>query len=112
MKLPNLEHAVVDSAKVRDYLLSPAHPVGRAKARFFAALGFSHDAWPAFREALLAHAQGEAELAERSPHGQKYVVRGIPQGPAGQAASVVSVWIVLASEAAPRLITAYPGEAP
>ena len=112
MKLPNAEHALVDPAKVRDYLLSPEHPVGRAKARFFAALGFSRDGWPVLREALLAHAQGEAELGEGSPYGQKYAVRGILQGPAGRAAPVVSVWIVLTGEGFPRLVTAYPGEAP
>jgi hypothetical protein len=33
--LPNSERAIVDEAKVRDYLLSPSHPVGRFKAAFF-----------------------------------------------------------------------------
>jgi hypothetical protein len=41
VQLPNPDRAVVDDAKVRDYLLSPSHPVGRFKAVFFAALGFS-----------------------------------------------------------------------
>lgn len=112
MRLPNVERAVVDPAKVRDYLLSPEHPVGRAKARVFVALGFSRDAWPILHEALLLHAQGEAELGEESPFGQKYAVRGMLQGPSGRSAQVVSVWIVLIGEAFPRLVTAYPGEAP
>ena len=112
MKLPNAEHAVVDPAKVRDYLLSPEHPVGRTKARVFAVLGFRRAEWPALRDALLAHALGEAEPAGGGPHGQKYAVRGILRGPAGREAPVVSVWIVLAGEGAPRLVTAYPGEAP
>lgn len=34
-KLPNAEQAVVEPAKVRDYLLSSAHPVGRFKAVVF-----------------------------------------------------------------------------
>ena len=37
MKLPRAEHAVVEDAKVRDYLLSREHPVGRFKAAFFGA---------------------------------------------------------------------------
>ena len=41
MKLPNASRATIDAAKLRDYLLSPAHPVGRFKAPFFAALGYS-----------------------------------------------------------------------
>ncbi|GJG85381.1 hypothetical protein tb265_05620 [Gemmatimonadetes bacterium T265] len=43
MKLPNAERAVVDPAKVRDYLLSPDHPVGESKARFFATLGLTRE---------------------------------------------------------------------
>jgi len=43
VRIRNAEHAVVDPAKLRDYLLSPEHPVGRAKARYFTALGFASD---------------------------------------------------------------------
>jgi len=53
VQLPNPDRAVIDDAKVRDYLLSPSHPVGRFKAVFFAALGFSQADWPALRDALL-----------------------------------------------------------
>ena len=53
MGLPNADRAVVEDAKVRDYLLSPTHPVGRFKSVFFAALGFSANQWPVLRDALL-----------------------------------------------------------
>ena len=43
MKLPNAARAIVDEAKVRDYLLSPEHPVGRFKARVFRAAGYERD---------------------------------------------------------------------
>ena len=39
MRLPNSDRAVVADAKVRDYLLSQSHPVGRFKSSFFVALG-------------------------------------------------------------------------
>ena len=45
MKVPQAELAVVDPAKVRDYLLSPEHPVGRFKATFFGSIGYSRDDW-------------------------------------------------------------------
>jgi len=45
MKMPGAEKAVVDEAKVRDYLLAFKHPVGRWKAQFFASLGFRADNW-------------------------------------------------------------------
>jgi hypothetical protein len=51
--LPNADRATVAEAKVRDYLLSPVHPVGRFKAVFFFALGFSREHWELLRDALL-----------------------------------------------------------
>jgi hypothetical protein len=112
MRLPHAEHAEVEPSKVRDYLLAPDHPDGASKARFFAALGFTRDRWPLLREALLAVARGgDAEPAGAGVYGQKYVARGIVQGPEGRAAAVVTVWIVLRGEDVPRLVTAYPGEA-
>ena len=115
MKLPVAEQAIVDPAKVRDYLLSFEHPVGRSKARFFAALGFSRERWPELQRALERLAvEGEAAPGAASPFGQKYVVRGMIRGPEprARAAAVESAWIVLHGEAAPRLVTAYPGDAP
>jgi Domain of unknown function (DUF6883) len=41
MRLPGIDDAVVDDGKNRDYLLSESHPVGRFKAAFFSALGYS-----------------------------------------------------------------------
>jgi hypothetical protein len=113
MRLPNAGRAVVDPAKVRDYLLSPDHPDGSSKARFFGALGFTREGWPRLRDALLAVArEGEAEPGTASVFGQKYVARGIIPGPDGRAAAVVTVWIVLRGDDVPRFVTAYPGEAP
>ena len=112
MKLPGAERAVVDPAKVRDYLLAPDHPVGRSKARFFAALGFTREAWAELQRALLAlAAEGQAEPGVASVFGQKYVVRGIIRGPGGRDAAVETAWIVLHGEDFPRLVTAYPGDA-
>lgn len=111
MTLPNADRAVIDDAKVRDYLLSLEHPIGRAKARFFSRLGFRRDRWGELRDALLALAQtGSAARIAVSVFGQKYVVRGSIQGPAGQAV-VVTIWIVLRGENFPRFLTAYPGGA-
>lgn len=39
MKLPRNREAIVPELKLTDYLLSETHPVGRAKAKFFRALG-------------------------------------------------------------------------
>ena len=43
MKLPNAHLAVVERAKIVEYLLNPAHPDNGGKAPFFMALGFRPD---------------------------------------------------------------------
>jgi hypothetical protein len=109
--LPNAEQAIVSPEKVRDYLLSSDHRIDRSEARFFGALGFTQDAWPRLRDALLALAlEGTAEPGGTTIFGQKYTVRGIVQGPAGRSAMVVSAWIVLLGDDVPRFVTAYPVE--
>ena len=39
--LPNTRAAEIPIEKVRDYLLSTTHPVGRFKAAYFSSLGFN-----------------------------------------------------------------------
>jgi hypothetical protein len=111
MQLPGGNRAFVAPAKVRDYLLSPTHPTGQFKALFFARLGFRQAAWPTLLRTLESiAATGEAELATPTQFGQKYLVRGTLQAPAGRVVPIVTVWIVLTSEDFPRFITAYPDE--
>lgn len=110
MKLPRAEAAVVDPAKIRDYLLSTEHPVGRFKEVFFGALGYTDDEFERLRQDLLALAAAdEATLGQASDFGQKYEVRGEIRGPSGRSAEIVTVWIVLAGEDSPRFVTAFPG---
>ena len=45
MGLPNCSKAVLAPEKLRDYLLSPAHPIGRYKALFFRTLGYDQTSW-------------------------------------------------------------------
>jgi len=109
LKLPNAGQAIIEVAKVRDYLLSPEHPVGRSKARFFRALGFPSDRWLQFLGELKRIAlEGEAELGERIDFGQKYIVGGTIVGTQGRTARISTVWILRNDEETPRLVTAYP----
>jgi hypothetical protein len=108
--LPNRDSATVDQAKVRDYLLSPSHPVGRFKSVFFAALGFSVEDWHVLRDALLELARSaEATPGQASPFGQKFEIRARLQGPSGRSAPVVTVWMVSNGRDFPHFITAFPG---
>jgi hypothetical protein len=108
--VPGAERAVVDPAKVRDYLLSSVHPVGRFKAVVFFALGYTVEQWELLRDDLLALAlSGIAVPGQASPFGQKYEVSGTLRGPNGREAQFTSVWLAPPDDEAPRFITAFPG---
>jgi hypothetical protein len=109
-RLPLAERVVIDPRKLKDYLLSPDHQVGGPKAAFFARLGFSRSNWRRLEIKLRRLAREvDAELGERTPFGQKYVVRGMITGLTGRRAEVIAVWIVEETGEAPRLVTVYPG---
>ena len=109
MKLPNGEKPAIDERKIREYLLSTSHPVGRFKARFFAGIGFGVQDWRELSSAIArVAATGEAEHGQASEYGRKYLVSGTLTGPDGRSAEVVSVWIVRPGDDAPRLVTVYP----
>lgn len=104
--------AIIPAGKIRDYLLSVDHPVGRAKARFFRRLGFTAARWQTLAEALRKqHLIYEPMSARTDEYGQTFVIRAILRGPTGSAALVVSVWFVRRGEDVPRFVTAYPGGA-
>ena len=107
--LPNASAAIIDPAKVRDYLLSHQHPVGRFKAIVFEALGYRSDDWARLHDDLIAIAHSQpARAVESGPFGQKFVIGATLKGPNGRTARITSVWLLANDSAAPRLITAYP----
>jgi hypothetical protein len=59
MKLPNAETARLDRDKLRRYLLSETHPVGRWKARFFRGIGFDESNAALFERSLIEIAKTE-----------------------------------------------------
>jgi hypothetical protein len=109
MKLPFADRAVIAPEKLRDYLLSPTHPTGAAKAVVFTSVGYERDGWWLLQHDLkdLARAN-EADDFGYGRYGQKFAVRGILHGPAGQALSIVTIWMVRHGERFPRFVTAYP----
>ncbi len=109
-RLPKAEKAIIETEKLRGYILSSTHPVGRFKAAFFRRLGYSAENWEAFewslRDWILT--QDAAEV-EESRYGKKYIVEGPFAGPSGDTMQIVTVWVILKDEIVPRFITAYPG---
>ena len=111
MKLPNVEHLVVEEEKIAGYLLNPAHRYGASKARFFASFGFSAEAWKILAERLLEHGQQhEVMKVKQTMFGPRYQVEGLLRTPDGRQPLVRTVWQLDKGQIAPRLITAYPLE--
>lgn len=108
MKLPNGDQAIVEDAKLLDYVLNPSHPVGGHHARLFASLlGISRQNHAVLRDALLAAArQADVQAGRASPFGRKYETRFPMIGPSGEK-TVLAVWIVETGVKRPRLITCY-----
>ncbi len=100
--------AIISPAKLRDYLLSPLHPIGRYKSAFFLSLGYTQESWQSLEHDLRAVLQGRVKMLDVTEFGQKFAAHGQLRGPNGRAADVVTIWIILAGENAPRFVTAYP----
>lgn len=108
MRLPGGTDAVVDIAKLREYILNPLHPRGKHKARVFASALQIHQADAEFLRQQLAEAAAnrDASNGDCDQYGQRYVldfecIRG------NHRATVRSGWIVLTGEQFPRLTTCY-----
>ena len=108
MKLPGADQVRIDERKVRGYLLSPTHPVGRFKARVFAGLGFDEGSAELFMAELRRiAAAGEVGEEEDTEFGRKYTVPDDLTGPVGSA-QVLTVWIREPGQEEMRLVTVRP----
>lgn len=113
MPIPNAKRALIEPGKLRDYLLSLSHPVGRYKAAVFHSMGYSQEAWQLLELDLREqHLTLEAHQAATHTYGTIYEILGELSGPSGRMMVIKSVWIVLSEEDFPRFVTAYPGTTP
>ena len=109
MQIPNADRAVIEPVKLHGYLLSRSHPVGRFKAAFSHALGYSSEKWPQLEADLRSqHLSRDVTLENQTPYGEKYSIHAPLVGPSGSSADVVSIWVVRTGEEFPRFVTAYP----
>jgi len=109
VRIPNARSASVEDSKLAEYLLSPTHPVGRYKARFFRSLGYTRENAGGLAADLCKLLENDVEDTIETEFGTKYVVRGQLEGPNRAATTIVTIWIILIGEDAPKLVTAYPG---
>lgn len=109
MDLPNKEKAYISLEKLKDYLLSEKHAVGKSKAKLLRSFGFNEDKVNLLKEGLIAIAQNE-KIKEEIPsaYGIKYIIDGKLTTPDGKLITMRTVWIINKGEAEPRFVTAYP----
>lgn len=109
MKLPNRENAHIPPQKLKDYILSKTHSVGRWKARFFRAFGFDETSVAALEQSLIAIAHSkDVKDVIPSEHGTKYVIESSLQTPSGNPVQVRTVWVIDEGQDRPRFVTVYP----
>ena|SRR5260370_39441272 len=108
MKLPNADKAVADIRKLREYSLNPEHESGGHKARVFrAALGLTlQDSEWLRLEVLRIAREGDVEIVEPSPFGQRYVI-DTELTRNERSAVVRTAWIVENGTDFPRLVSCY-----
>jgi len=109
MKLPNGETAYIPPSKLKAYLISETHPIGKSKAKLLRSAGFNEDNVSRLKEGLLAIAQSE-EVKDviESAYGVKYIIEGRIKTPSRGDIGVRTVWIVDKGRERPRFVTAYP----
>lgn len=108
-KLPNIDDAIVEDAKLADYLLNATHPQGGAKARFLASFGFSAARLDEAREAFLEHARrNEISGMQQTRLGTLCEVDGPLPSPDGRDPVVRTVWMHDIGTNTPRLVTMVP----
>ena len=108
--LPNAENAVIDSRKLRDYVLNPEHAVGRHKAAFFGAMGYSRDRWQELADDIRSQLiTRDAESGSPSPFGRKFTITGPLTGPNNRVVRQVTVvWIFRGDNDYAELVTIEP----
>ncbi len=106
--LPNAEFAEVPIEKLRDYALNPEHPVGKHKARVFQlVLGLTVDDAAFLKDKiLLAVLENEAILTRHDEYGKRFNMEFELENK-GRSATIMTAWILVENELAPRLTSCY-----
>ena len=108
MRLPGGDDVEIDERKLVDYALSPAHPVGKFKARLFELkLGLGRDDAPTLINALRqAAAEGSAVAGDRDEWGARHRIDFLFRF-GDRSAIITSSWIVPSRGGRPRLTSVF-----
>ena len=109
MKIPNADNAIIEPAKIVDYLLDVDHPHGGSKACLLLSLGYSSADWQQLEADLRRmHLIEHFVAINQTVWGVRYEIVAPITGPSGDTVLFRSVWQIDLGSDAPRLITMYP----
>ncbi|MSS51575.1 DUF6883 domain-containing protein [Collinsella sp. WCA1-178-WT-3 (M1)] len=107
--MPRFRLATVPRAKIRDYLLSPKNPGG--KAAFFKTLGYTTKNVDRFKKDLLDGLKHNKAFVYAENKRGDVSMSVIMELGITKRAEVVTAWVIEAGEKNPHLVTAYPRKA-
>lgn len=108
-RVPGAEYAWAADEKFYEYLLNEAHTIGRAKARYFRAIGYTRENWQELKEAFLAQlpvVAGRYSYANDFG-GDNYEAVISVENPDGEPVAVMTIWEVH-PDTGTKFLTAYP----
>jgi hypothetical protein len=105
---PEFLSAIVDDAKLSDYLFDATHYDGWPKGRFLILAGFNENDSNAVRAALITQAMESDVVTTATPYGMKYECDGPIVSPSGSTRLIRSVWQIDAGTATIRFVTFKP----
>lgn len=109
MKLPNADNALIEQAKLVDYLLNTQHRRGASKAHVLHSFGYNPAQWQQLADDLRQyHCTADVTATRETPYGMRYEIRAILVTPSGRHITLRSVWQIDSGSSAPRLLTLFP----
>lgn len=109
MKLPHADKAEIAPAKLKDYLLNPAHRRGGTKARLLHSFGYRAEVWQQLEADLRTqHLIAEVSTWRDTDYGRTFEIVAPLVTPHGRSLLIRSVWQIDTGTDHPRLITIVP----
>lgn len=109
MNIPNSDRAVIEPAKLTEYLLNIEHKHGGAKAKLLLQCGYSLDNWQQLEiDIRKFHLAVDVNLIKETPYGIRYEIRANILTPSNRLLLVKTVWQIDRGTDFPRLITLVP----
>lgn len=109
MKIPNSDHAIIESSKLTEYLLNTKHERGGSKAKLLIYFGYSPENWQQLESDIRKfHFDVDVNVIKETAYGVRYEVSANLLTPINRPLLVKTVWQVDTGTDFPRLITLVP----